>query len=251
MIDFNRGTTTRLREESFASRLVDAINAALVADNASQPKRAYLGGSRLGEGCSRALQYEYEGAPTEKPFTGLTLRIFEAGHMLEAAAARWIRAAGIELKTEKDDGSQFGFNVAKGRIRGHVDGVAVSGPAAFGPYPFLWENKGLGAKSWNEVVKKGVAVARPVYAAQVAIYQAYMDLADVPALFTAINRDTLEIHAERLPFDAKLAQEASDRGVHILQASDAGERLPRIAASPDHFQCRMCSFANRCWGAGA
>ena len=37
------------------------------------------------------------------------------------------------------------------------------------------------------------------------------------------------------------------RGVRILQATDAGELLPRIAASADFFECRFCPWAARCW----
>ena len=48
--------------------------------------------------------------------------------------------------------------------------------------------------------------------------------------------------------DADLAQRMSDRAVRILQATDAGELLPRIAASRDCFECRFCAHAERCWG---
>ena len=100
--------------------------------------------------------------------------------------------------------------------------------------------------------KKGVAIAKPIYAAQIAVYQAYMDaavpgLADNPALFTAINKDTAELHHELVPFDAALAQRMSDRAVRILQATDAGDLLPRIAQQAGHFECRMCPWAQRCW----
>jgi hypothetical protein len=51
-----------------------------------------------------------------------------------------------------------------------------------------------------------------------------------------------------VPFDADLAQRMSDRGVRILQATDAGELLPRIAQNRDFFECRFCPWAERCWG---
>ena len=54
------------------------------------------------------------------------------------------RLAGFVLKTEDADGHQFGFSVAGGRLRGHVDGVLIGGPEGFS-YPALWENKCLGA----------------------------------------------------------------------------------------------------------
>ena len=33
----------------------------------------------------------------------------------------------------------------------------------------------------------------------------------------------------------------------ILQATDAGELLPRIATNRDFFECRFCAHAERCW----
>ena len=53
-------------------------------------------------------------------------------------------------------------------------------------------------------------------------------LAANPALFTAINKDTAELHHELVPFNAELAQRMSDRAVRILRATDAGE----LAAAP-------------------
>ena len=44
-------------------------------------------------------------------------------------------------------------------------------------------------------------LSKPIYAAQVAIYQAYLELHDYPAIFTAINVDTMEIYTELVPFD--------------------------------------------------
>lgn len=244
------------------SRAADAVNAAidmaLTAANAASAPRDYLGGSRLGHACERALQFEFAHAPKDEgaDFDGRLLRIFAIGHALEDLAVAWLRGAGFDLYTRKGsrpDGEQFGFAVAGGRIRGHVDGILAGGPAIPGlGFPALWECKTMNAKSWRETASKGVAATKPVYAAQIAVYQAYMDgsvpgIAEHPALFTAINKDTAELHHELVPFDAALAQRMSDRAVRILQATDAGEWLPRIAQQPDHFECRMCPWAQRCW----
>jgi hypothetical protein len=242
----------------FAEMLNDAVDAALVTDNATRPRREYLGGSRVGHACERALQFEFAGAPKDEgaDFPGRTLRIFAIGHALEDLAIRWLRAAGVDLYTRKGndpDGEQFGFSVAGGRIRGHVDGIVAAAPEALKlGVPALWECKTMNAKNWRACVKDGVAISKPVYAAQIALYQAYMDaavpgLASNPALFTAINKDTAELHHELVPFDAELAQRMSDRAVRVLFATDAGELLPRIARDRDHFECRMCAYANRCW----
>ena len=252
MLDYNH-------RPGIAERVNAAIDAALIAEREATPPRTYLGASRLGHACERALQFEFAGAPKDDgaDFGGQTLRIFAIGHQLEDLAIRWLRAAGIDLYTRKGnrpDGEQFGFSVAGGRIRGHVDGIIASAPAPLGiGVPALWECKTMNAKNWRACVKDGVAVAKPVYAAQIALYQAYMEgtvpgISAHPALFTAINKDTAELHHELVPFDAGLAQRMSDRGVRILQATGAGELLPRIATNRDFFECRFCPWAARCWG---
>jgi hypothetical protein len=252
MLDYNH-------RPGIVERVNAAIDAALIAEREVSPPRTYLGASRLGHACERALQFEFAGAPKDDgaDFGGQTLRIFEIGHQLEDLAIRWLRAAGLDLYTRKGnrpDGEQFGFSVAGGRIRGHVDGIIAAAPAPLGiGVPALWECKTMNAKNWRACVKEGVAVAKPVYAAQIALYQAYMEgtvpgISANPALFTAINKDTAELHHELVPFDAALAQRMSDRGVRILQATDAGELLPRIAANRDFFECRFCPWAERCWG---
>ena len=252
MLDYNH-------RPGIAERVNAAIDAALIAEREATPPRTYLGASRLGHACERALQFEFAGAPKDDgaDFAGQTLRIFEIGHQLEDLAIRWLRAAGLDLYTRKGnrpDGEQFGFSVAGGRIRGHVDGIIAAAPAPLGiGVPALWECKTMNAKNWWACVKDGVAVAKPVYAAQIALYQAYMEgtvpgISAHPALFTAINKDTAELHHELVPFDAGLAQRMSDRGVRILQATDAGELLPRIATNRDFFECRFCPWAARCWG---
>ena len=247
---------------SMADRINTLVDAALIAEREATPPRTYLGASRLGHACERALQFEFAGAPKDEgaDFGGQTLRIFEIGHQLEDLAIRWLRAAGIDLYTRKGnrpDGEQFGFSIAGGRIRGHVDGIIANAPAMLGlQAPALWECKTMNAKNWRACVKDGVTVYKPVYAAQIAIYQAYMEatvpgISAAPALFTAINKDTAELHHELVPFDAALAQRMSDRAVRILQATDAGDLLPRIAASRDFFECRFCAHAGRCWGLAA
>jgi hypothetical protein len=251
MLDFNSRSQTALHVNA-------AIDEALVARHAETPPRRYLGGSRLGHACERALQFELLQAPKDEGagFDGRILRVFGIGHALEDVAVDWLRAAGFDLYTRKGnrpDGEQFGFSVAGGRIRGHVDGVLAGGPAIPGlAFPALWECKTMNAKTWRDTVSKGVTIAKPVYAAQIAVYQAYMDaaipgVADNPALFTAINKDTAELHHELVPFDTDLAQRMSDRAVRVLTACDVGELLPRVATSPDFHECRFCPWAKRCW----
>ncbi|NYS26420.1 hypothetical protein HUK65_15645 [Rhodobacteraceae bacterium 2376] len=236
--------------EPLGARINARIDAALVAERDRQRPRDYLGASRIGEPCARRLVYEFHKTPVDpgKEFAGLTLRIFEAGHVFEDLAIRWLRAAGFDLRTQTREGGQFGFEAAGGRICGHVDGVIVGGPDLAIHWPVLWEHKALKASSWNDTVKKGVRHSKPVYFAQMQIYMAYMALD--AALFTALNKDTCELYHELVPFDVSAAQELSDKAVQVLRAADAGDLLPRGAAHADFYLCRFCPYSARCWSEG-
>jgi hypothetical protein len=247
-LDFNH----RQKLPTPAEAINSLIDTALVAENGTRARRDYLGGSRLGDPCARRLQYEFLDIPRDPDtgFSGQTLRIFAVGHVFEDLAIGWLRRAGFDVRTRNRAGEQFGFSVAGGRVQGHIDGVVVTAPStaqAFVAVPALWECKSANARNWKEIVRRGVVAAKPIYAAQIALYQAYMGLSEAPALFTAVNKDTAELHHELVPFDGALAQATSDKAVRVLQACDAGEWLPRVAAEPEHMECTRCSWRTRCW----
>lgn len=240
--------------------------------------RTYLGGSRLGEDCTRRLAYEYTHAPVDKGkhFNGNTLRIFDMGHDCETRNASYLRQAGFTLLTERADGRQFGFYIARDpvtgepRIAGHTDGIITAGPAylpvrrddngvyIYDPnsvdfpmvYPLLWENKGLNAKGWRSCLSKGVEKAKPIYYVQMQVYMHHLELTANRALFTATNRDSGGMYAELVPFDAPSVQAALDKGVKVITAQSP-EELPRIGANPDAFACKWCPYVDRCWSAPA
>ncbi len=248
MLDFNHRLTP-------GEQVATHIDLALMRESTEREPRRYLGASRLGASCTRAVQYELVNAPADpgRELSGRALRIFETGHALEVLVIRWLRLAGFDLYTQQADGGQFGFSALDGRLQGHVDGVFADGPAELAlAYPMLFECKTMNAKSWRETVKLGVAVSKPTYAAQIALYQAYLaeripGIELNPALLVAINKDTAELHVELLPFDGQLAQRMSDRAVQIVLATDAGELLPRGFSDPTHFECKFCAWQDRCW----
>jgi hypothetical protein len=245
MMDFNTSS-------SLGARLEALIDQGLEQRRAGERPRSYLGASRLGVSCERALQYEFAHAQVDpgREHSGRLLRIFERGHLMEEAMIDWLRAAGFDLRTAKPNGEQYGFSALQGRLQGHIDGVIVGGPEGYA-YPALWENKCLGSKSWRDLQKRQLAASKPVYHAQVVLYEAYLSLHENPAVFTAVNADTMEIYTELVPFDAALAQRMSDRAIHVVSATDAGELLPRAYRDCTHFECRMCAWQDRCWRAAA
>lgn len=242
---YGRDDTRASDAEAVTVRVNAAIDAALLARQQRQVPRDYLGGSRVGEPCARKLVYEITHAPKDREFDANILRVFDAGHQFEALSIRWLRQAGFDLRDRGPDGGQIGFVAAAGKLRGHADGVIVAGPAVGVTWPALWEHKALGQKSWTDLVNRGLRHSKPIYFAQVQLYMAYLGL-DV-ALLTALNRDTLALRHEVVPFDAAEAQRLSDHAVDILRAAATGELPPRLAQSRDFFLCRFCPYATRCW----
>ena len=228
------------------------IDKALEADNKSEKKREYLGGSRLGVECSRALYYEYNQVPTDGvPFPGRALRRFRMGHMHEDETADWLIKAGFDLRIAKADGNQFGFMAAKGKIRGHIDGIIMSGPDIPGiKYPCLWEHKIMKHSKYNEFKKNGIRKANFTYYGQCQTYMAYMspvlDLELDTCLFTALDTDTSQTGFEVLQYDANTAQHLSDKGVAIISAKHK-DLAPRIARDGTDFRCRWCNWKETCW----
>ena len=228
--------------------IAQAVDKGIKDQQAKREKRKYLGASSIGDECGRKIQYRYMNYPQDEgsDFTARTLRIFEFGHRIEDYASKWLKDAGFDLRTEDKQGEQFGFSIADGEIKGHIDGVICGGPVGMG-YPSLWECKSANDAKWKAFSRMGVAKANPTYATQVALYQAYMDLTDNPCLFTIVNKNTSEIYYELIEFNQNLAQAASDKAVNILNASKAGDILPRVANSKDFFLCKWCEFRENCW----
>ncbi|CAB4120990.1 hypothetical protein UFOVP4_48 [uncultured Caudovirales phage] len=242
----------------FSADFQAVIDAAMEAKQQAEPPRTYLGASRLGDECERKLAYEFHHTAKDEGshFPGKTLRIFDMGHDGETRVAAYLRLAGFTLLTERPDGKQFGFAIGwddeqqRYRISGHCDGVITATPVINGSgmfeVPSLWENKALGGKSWKDTVAKGVRKSKPVYYVQMQLYQAYLGLTGAPGLFTALNRDTGEIYAELVPFDAASAQVASDRGARVVSTLTPDE-ASKIARDQTDFRCKFCDFSSTCW----
>lgn len=248
--DFNHGSGRSVddpRSPDISDRVNAHIDAAFFAKRANEVRREYVGASAIGDECLRKIQFGYLNVPPDEGrMNGKTLRIFNIGHRFEDILAEWLRDAGFILETvDPSTGKQFGFSVMGGKGKGHLDGILRGGPVPLA-YPALWECKALNEKGWQDVKKRGLAIAKPMYAAQVAIDQAYLDLTS-PALFTALNKNTEELHHELIPFDKALAQAMSDKMALIVQATKAEQLLPRAYSAPDHFMCRFCDYAEKCW----
>jgi hypothetical protein len=218
------------------------VEQASARKHAYDQARGYLGASLIGDDCLRKIQFEWMVATTA--FPARVRSIFARGHFFEAESRQLLVDAGFAFAPPE----VLGFVAADGLIAGHADGIIINAPAVPGLYlaiPALWEHKGLNAKNYRAVERDGLAKVFPRYAAQVALYQNFLSVTN-PALVTITNADTCERLHFTVSFDARRAQEASDRAVQVIEATRAGELLPRLDPTLEDFRCKMCSHRERC-----
>jgi hypothetical protein len=235
MLDFNRANLSD-------TPISTAINAAIErAEPPEENSRQYLGASSIGSECLRRVQYDWMVDPVHPT---QTRDVFRRGHLLEELSRQHLIRAGFRFAPDE----RLAFSAAGGLFRGHADGILTAGPELPGVgYQCLWEHKALGDKGWRALERDGIEKAYPHYAAQVWIYQAYLDVTEHPAIFTAMNANTCARLHLLVPFNAERAQFWSDRAVAVIEATRAGQLLPRAYDDPKDWRCKMCSHHERCW----
>ncbi len=244
MLDLRRELPSTITE-----RMNARIDAALELEESFQPQRDYLGGSRIGSECERALQYDFTKTPKDpgKEFKGRMIRVFARGHWVEMAMVDWLRTSGFGLVAADEQGKQFGFVAHDGNMKGHTDGFFVSGPDEFGPWPRLWEQKGLMQKYFLPIVKHGIREKSPTYYGQCQFYMKKFNVTENPALFSVVNMNTMDIYWEEIPFDPNWFDMLDAKAKRILNACFAGELLPRLNQNKEFFKCKMCDYRERCF----
>jgi hypothetical protein len=238
VINLNRAN---LSLDPLNASINDAIEQATLRKHADDRVRGYLGASLIGEDCSRKIQFEWL---TEATFSARLRSIFARGHYFEIESKQQLIEAGFRFAPAE----ALEFIAVGGLMAGHADGVILRAPADVRldlDVPALWEDKALNAKNFRAVERDGLVKVFPRYAAQIALYQNFLNVLN-PALVTAVNADTCERLHFTVEFDARRAQEASDRAVQVIEAARAGELLSPLDPNRQDFRCKMCSHLERC-----
>jgi hypothetical protein len=221
------------------SATVSAIYRAYEA-NADTENRPHLGASLIGRECSRALWYTFRWCGTER-HEGRLLRLFERGQREEAVFAANLRAIGCTVhEVDPRTGEQFRFSGVAGHMGGSMDAAALGVPEA----PETWhccEFKTHNAKSFKDLVDRGVAEAKPEHWCQMQVYMHWSGM--TRALYLAVNKDTDELYSERLHYDKAAAEALIEKAQRIILADNPPARL---SERPDWYQCKWCQFHAIC-----
>ena len=122
---------------------------------------------------------------------------------------------------------------------------------ALGPLeaPKTWhvvESKTHSAKSFRELVARGVAEAKPQHWAQMQVYMHLTGL--TRALYLAVCKDTDDLHLERVRADRDAAGRLLAKAARVIGAA----RPPsRISEDPAWWECRFCDHHGVCHGEDA
>jgi hypothetical protein len=207
----------------------------------AEPKRGYLGASIIGHSCERYLWYAFRQCCKED-IPGRIYRLLETGDLEEIRFAEELRAIGCEVHETDEAGQQFEVSAIGGHFSGHLDGCARGVPTA----PKTWhvlEFKTHNAKSFAKLKAEGVIASKPTHYAQM---QAYMHLTGMKrALYQAKNKDTDEIHAERVKYSKDYAEGLLAKAERIIMAQCPPAR---ISEREDWYECSWCDAKEICWG---
>jgi hypothetical protein len=204
-------------------------------------RRPHLGASLIGKECERALWFDFRWA-SQKKFDGRMLRLFKAGQDFEPRLVAELKATGVDVHEMSPDGKQWRVSDLGGHFGGSLDGAAIGFPEA----PKSWaviEMKTANDKSFTELVKKGVAKAKPQHLAQMTVY---MGLTGIDrAMYAAENKNTSELYFEWVHFDAEEFARLRARAERVISAN---EPPLRISNDPSYYVCRFCDHHDICHG---
>lgn len=221
------------------SPVVRAIYAAREKEGRAEEPRRYLGASIIGHECEMYLWLMFRGVIAQK-FDGRMFRLFERGRREEAEICRDLRSIGCEVWEKDESGNQFGVSFLGGHFRGHCDAVAVGIPEA-PTKPHVVEMKTHSSKSFADLKKKGVKLAKPMHYAQMQIYMLGMDIWD--ALYFAVNKDTDDLYTERIKLDKAEAEKIMAIAKNVIETYEP----MKCATREDDYRCKMCEARTVCW----
>lgn len=207
----------------------------------------YIRGSGIGHPCSRHLWYKWRWAHKPEEFSGRMLRLFETGHREESRMITQLRNVGVDVQdVDPSTKRQWQVTALDGHFRGHADGI-LTGIIEAPSTPHLFEAKTHGEKSFSQLVKHGVDIAKPEHVAQMQIYMHLLGL--TRGFYLAKNKNTDELYAERLRYDPAHAAALMVKAERIKESHDP---LERISDDPDYFLCKAfkCASYDLCHGNG-
>lgn len=191
----------------------------------------------VGVECDRAVWLAFRRTSKPETIDWRKRRIFERGEIEEVRLLDLVRLIGCEVWGQQDKVRAVG-----GHLRGKIDGRTIGLPEASATEHVI-ECKSAKASSFNVVAKKGVREGKPEHYATFQFYMHGLGINRV--LYMMTNKDTEELHIERVDYDIEFATRAVTRIERIVQTPEPPSRL---CQKRDDFRGKFCRQAEVCWG---
>jgi hypothetical protein len=232
------------------SEIEKKIHAALEEERAKHADSAFtVRLSSIGK-CQRELWAIRTGVPDERPPEGRALMTFDIGSYLEGAVIDWLTAAGYEVRTRREDGTQFEVEMPERVGIGHLDGMIRWGRPSDGEWRLL-EIKTAKAKKFGELVEAGsYRDWNPGYYDQIQAYMGASNDTLRDCLAIVLNKDTSELWCEMVRFDPERYAELEAKARLVVESDEIVPR-PKEAKSQYCAHCKWCSRNAWCWSAVA
>lgn len=203
-------------------------------DQKKDEPRAYIGASSIGNACDRAIWYGLH-KPDKKIVTAKQRITFEIGHKLETMLIEMMVAAGLLITTP------YVYACREyPMFQGNADAMLVDWTTK--PICII-EIKTAKDASFRIFQTKGVRLWYPEYYDQM---QSYMGMSGIhSATLIAINKDTSDLHDEKIQFDQERYQFLVKKAKRI---GESESEPPRINQSPSFFRCKLCFYQKKCHG---
>lgn len=201
--------------------------------------RPHLGGSQIGNPCSRALWFMFRHAD-KGVFDGRQLRLFETGDREESRLVENLRAVGVKVwDRDPETGRQISFTECAGHFALSLDGVAEGLRESSQPHTL--EFKTMNDKNFAAMKRDGVEKSKPVYYAQCQIGMHLSGLQR--CAFIAVNKNTDEIYMERIKYDPAMGLQLVAKAEQIIFSDKPPAKLNN---DQSFYLCRFCDYKHVC-----
>lgn len=185
--------------------------------------------------CDRALWFTFRWVSHQPKKSGRILRLFDTGHIEEDRLVADLQRIGVDVYGQQDK-----IRLVGAHVRGKCDGKAMGIPEA-PKTEHLCEFKSSKHDKFKEIVKKGCKDAQPLHFGQCQLGMHAFGL--TRALYLVSCKDTDELYAERIEYDAEFTLRLIARLERVINSA---EPPSGICTKPDDFRGMFCDHHSVC-----
>ena len=195
----------------------------------------HIGVTSLIRPCARRAWYDYRWASDVRPLQRHWL-LFQRGHLEEYRIVAALAASHLSVVFQ--DAARLRFYAANRAVSGVADALLVEAPQTW----HVLEMKTANAASFRALQKQqGDAWAAYYKQIQMYLYGMGCDR----GVLIVVNKNDDSWGLRDVERDQTVIDELLD--VKVAMILDSERLPPRIAESPDYYQCKMCPHAQVCW----